>query len=1264
MAPKRSTAFGLSFPEEPTGATISLRQDSIADAPSTANAAKRKHPDSAHKCDVSMGHSVEAIPDFDQANKRLKRDAAAIHHRHAGPPVQKLAYHPHPDEIKEDAETVVQGEDPDDYRDGEGKPVRQLSGFVVFDPSPSRGFELIPLDLLHDSASTDRQFEAAGCVSPVYLNEEDEGQEDGLEDDEHLEPQHFRTTAIFRYIIDYEAIDEWLTGFSPLYVETQYAWYMVKSPADSYKHIYRNFYTPHRIAQVVISVAQEGSVMNYSEFEDLYIGRWDSLLGDLIEWTDIIRSVPLIKNILDDADNHDLREIVLSRPFADKILNSVDTTHTPYPIRRIPRLADSSRGHPNHSLLEPTTLTGNLDIAVLRPKNQRPTHVTPLIDTLALGLFREHLQVIGAAPKRLTSHEVKRRQMRVHEHIRELLMRRLEDQPEIEFSNGAQVEGKYWKGVKIRGEEFKLGDCLIVDAEEYRNRPKPDIPQDLGLVPRHALLADYFWFGKIIYIDQKKKEAHVQYYEPSSKTYLKEISNSQELFLCLRLCGTVALSSVLGKAIVHSDYCPESGDPIDPLHYFCRFHYDETDGSFTDLSASAADVLGPPGNCPACLLEVQRRSDMEPVVIKDGLNYLGKAYHHHDYALIAETATQAPALVGMIMRIRLAGKSNDGSTLMVTVRLLGRMSDLLSKEALGATAPDMCVDERELFMTTQEMDVDAKSLLQRCTVIHQSRKDLRAWLARSPYHFFVQYSAQTLKPKRWEELRQLNSKDMKVCKECYLTGEEDARRLETFAKVPRLSLRAFDPFAGVGAFGLAMENTGCVKVTHAVEISPSAAQTLRKNSPSTTVYNQCSNIVLRYAIKAHAKQWEGPPPDDVEGKSPLPLPPTPDQIDCIVAGFPCQPHSSLNMFQKANDRKSHLILNLLSWVDYLRPKYCVFENVRGFLSYNLNASQAGRHRVRGGIKMGGLKFLVHALLTMGYQVRFSLLQAGQYGTPQRRVRFFLLASLKSYPLPSFPEPTHAVLHLDALHIKISTDETIKPTFNTNNGTAPFKAVTIRDAIGDLLPFDWKDPGEEPLNPRKGSVTVAVKYTEPYCGPRSGHYISPPKNSYQAACRKKPATDIQHYTRVFKDSMISRIANVPLHARADYRSLGPSFAQFQFANPASATARNGFKPGMYGRLDAKDWFHTTVTNVDPTAKQSYVLHPECRRIFTIRELARSQGFPDWFMFISHRDRLKTMHRQIGNAVPWQVGEALGRELKMAMFQKWKQDRDAAIDVDAD
>ena len=38
---------------------------------------------------------------------------------------------------------------------------------------------------------------------------------------------------------------------------------------------------------------------------------------------------------------------------------------------------------------------GNLDVAVLRPENQHPTHVTPRIAALATGLFREQLVVLG-----------------------------------------------------------------------------------------------------------------------------------------------------------------------------------------------------------------------------------------------------------------------------------------------------------------------------------------------------------------------------------------------------------------------------------------------------------------------------------------------------------------------------------------------------------------------------------------------------------------------------------------------------------------------------------------------------------------------------------------------------------------------------------------------------------------------------------------------------------------------------------------------------
>jgi DNA (cytosine-5)-methyltransferase 1 len=185
------------------------------------------------------------------------------------------------------------------------------------------------------------------------------------------------------------------------------------------------------------------------------------------------------------------------------------------------------------------------------------------------------------------------------------------------------------------------------------------------------------------------------------------------------------------------------------------------------------------------------------------------------------------------------------------------------------------------------------------------------------------------------------------------------------------------------------------------------------------------------------------------------------------------------MFQKANDIKSNLILNLLSWVDFLKPTYCIFENVRGFLSYNLNAIQLDEHRTSGGISMGGLKFLVHAMLTMkyvilvvlrlsllrpkrftssckrSYQVRFCLLQAAHYGTPQTRVRFFLFGVRRGYPLLAAPKPTHDFPQTHKLEIHFPNGD-IARAIHAEAGTAPFRFVTIDDAISDLPRFDWCD----------------------------------------------------------------------------------------------------------------------------------------------------------------------------------------------------------------
>jgi DNA (cytosine-5)-methyltransferase 1 len=180
------------------------------------------------------------------------------------------------------------------------------------------------------------------------------------------------------------------------------------------------------------------------------------------------------------------------------------------------------------------------------------------------------------------------------------------------------------------------------------------------------------------------------------------------------------------------------------------------------------------------------------------------------------------------------------------------------------------------------------------------------------------------------------------------------------------------------------------------------------------------------------------------------------------------------MHKKADDIKSNLLLTTLSWVDYLRPKIVYFENVTGFLRFSFNVVQAGKHKVEGGIHMGGMKFIVRAMIDMGYylpyhycdheltllfsryQVRFGLLQAGNYGTPQGRIRLIIIAAVDGHPLPELPQPSHDFPSIiKKLEIKHPTEEenSICPVWATR-GTAPHAFVTIDDAISDLPRFDW------------------------------------------------------------------------------------------------------------------------------------------------------------------------------------------------------------------
>lgn len=102
---------------------------------------------------------------------------------------------------------IVFGEDTDGEANDEDKPIRVLNHFSIFDPKHQ--YEMVSLSTIEEDDGVDRECEGAGLVTPFVLNDEDEGQEDGLDS----LPQYVRLGAILRFSIDYTKEEEYALVF-------------------------------------------------------------------------------------------------------------------------------------------------------------------------------------------------------------------------------------------------------------------------------------------------------------------------------------------------------------------------------------------------------------------------------------------------------------------------------------------------------------------------------------------------------------------------------------------------------------------------------------------------------------------------------------------------------------------------------------------------------------------------------------------------------------------------------------------------------------------------------------------------------------------------------------------------------------------------------------------------------------------------------------------------------------------------------------------
>ncbi len=218
-------------------------------------------------------------------------------------------------------------------------------------------------------------------------------------------------------------------------------------------------------------------------------------------------------------------------------------------------------------------------------------------------------------------------------------------------------------------------------------------------------------------------------------------------------------------------------------------------------------------------------------------------------------------------------------------------------------------------------------------------------------------------------------------------------------------------FSGCGGLALGLEQAGlnCIGL---FEIDKSAVSSLKLNRPNW-------NVVITDICNFSFKQFKG-------------------EVDVITGGFPCQPYSVSGKMAGLKDRRGGLFYEFLRAIEETQPKIFVGENVQGLVFHQKGET---------------LAYMIEELRKIGYQVQYKVLNAFDYGVPQKRNRLFIVG-VRNDIKPEFEFPCEQ-------NIQYTLSDALKkgPLYSSDVDTsdgAEYSAIKRR--IMELVPpgGSWKD----------------------------------------------------------------------------------------------------------------------------------------------------------------------------------------------------------------
>lgn len=224
-------------------------------------------------------------------------------------------------------------------------------------------------------------------------------------------------------------------------------------------------------------------------------------------------------------------------------------------------------------------------------------------------------------------------------------------------------------------------------------------------------------------------------------------------------------------------------------------------------------------------------------------------------------------------------------------------------------------------------------------------------------------------------------------------------------------------FSGAGGLDIGLEEAG-FKCLYASDIDKSAYATLVENKK-----RQSGHLAKAVIEQADVSKIKGTDILSAIGAAR-------SQIPLLVGGPPCQSWSSAGHQMGWEDPRGRLFDDFVRLADELDVRWLMFENVRGLLTA----------RGPDGIPGSALNLIRQKLLRAGFQTQVKLINAADYGVPQRRVRLVVFGYRIGDDM-CFPEPH-------------------KAKGDADNGWVPMQFAL--DSVGDLASDELIRPNEKLL----------------------------------------------------------------------------------------------------------------------------------------------------------------------------------------------------------